>query len=234
MIRNPLSALALLASASAAVADVRLPSVFADHMVLQRGKAVPVWGWAEKGEKVTVSFAGQTKSATAGDDGRFEVKLDALEASAEGRELKVKGANEITVADVLVGEVWVCSGQSNMAWSVSRAKDPALEIAAANYPAIRHFKVGNVTALEPQDDCPGTWNICSPETVGNFTAVGYFFGRELHQILGVPVGLLNTSWAARAQRPVTAQRPRNPRRERRAGADRGGTGAAVARTNGNA
>ena len=177
-----------------ASADVRLPSVFSDHMVLQRGKPVPVWGWAEKGEKVTVSFAGQKKEATAGDDGRWEVRLDALDASGEGRELGVAGTNEVKIADVLVGEVWVCSGQSNMVWTVSRARDPQLEIPAANWPAIRHFKVPSVTASEPQDDCPGEWAVCSPETVPNFSAVAYFFGRQLHSTLGVPIGLLNASW----------------------------------------
>lgn len=181
-------------------ADVKLPAVFTDHLVLQRGKAVAVWGSAEAGEEVSVTFAGQTKKATADKEGAWKVALDKLEASAEPRELKVKGKNEIVLKDVLVGEVWVCSGQSNMQWTVTSSINPEKEVAEANYPTIRLFTVPRVPENEPQKDIkpvqgyPVGWQVCSPQTVGGFSAVGYFFGRELNKTLNVPVGLINTSW----------------------------------------
>ncbi len=184
----------LLTLCAAAQADVRLPSIFAEHMVLQRDKAAPVWGWAEPGEEVAVSFGGQSKSAKAGEDGKWSVTLDPMPASAEPRTLAVKGNNEVAVGDVLVGEVWVCSGQSNMEWTVNGSFDPDIERAAGDYPLIRHFKVPHVTAAEPQAECPGSWAVCTPDSVGNFTAVGYYFGRDLHRVLDVPIGLVNTSW----------------------------------------
>ena len=124
-----------------ASADVRLPAIFSDHAVLLSEAAVPVWGWADAGEKVEVSFAGQTKSATPGADGKWTVKLDALKADAKPQALTVKGKNTLTVKDVLVGEVWLGSGQSNMAMTVNRAKDFEQEQAAANLPQIRMFTV---------------------------------------------------------------------------------------------
>ena len=177
-------------------ADVKLPAVFTDHLVLQRGKAVPVWGTADAGEEVTVTFADQSKKATAGQDGAWKVALDKLEASTEPRELKVKGKNEIALKDVLVGEVWVCSGQSNMQWTVGASVNSEKEIADANYPNIRLFSVPRVPEDEPQKDIkqPQPWQVCSPQTVGAFSAAGYFFGRELHKTLNVPIGLINTSW----------------------------------------
>ena len=185
-------------------ADVKLPAIFDDHLVLQRGKAVAVWGTAEVGEEVTVTFADQTKKATADKDGAWKVALDKLEASAEGRELKVKGKNEITFKDVLVGEVWICSGQSNMGMTVARSLDAEKEIAAANDPQLRMFHVQNTVANEPQKDLEKkrtatantdtAWLEANPKNVGPFTAAGYFFGRELRKQLNVPVGLINTSW----------------------------------------
>ena len=192
--------LALLATT--AHADVKLPAIFTDHLVLQRGKPVAIWGWAEAGEEVEVKFGDQTKKATASKDGNWKVSLDALEASAKPAKLKIKGKNEIVLNDILVGEVWLCSGQSNMGFTVEHAVNGAEEVAAANLPEVRLFSVPLTVADEPSKDVivkdpaknPVGWNVCTPQTVGNFTAVGFFFGRELHKKLNVPIGLINSSW----------------------------------------
>lgn len=174
-------------------ADVKLPALFSDHAVLLSGTAVPVWGWAGKGEKVEVSFAGQTKSATPDANGKWMIKLDALKANAMPQELTVKGKNTLTVKDVLVGEVWLGSGQSNMAFQVLGANDFGKEKAAANLPQVRMFTVKSAPSAKAEPDCVGSWVLCSPETVGNFSAVLYFFGREIHKNLGVPTGLIHSS-----------------------------------------
>lgn len=180
-------------AAHPAAGDVKLPAVFGDHMVLQRGAAVPVWGWAEASEKVTVTLCDQSKSATADNDGKWSVKLGAVEAGGPYT-LKVEGNNKLELSDVLVGEVWLCSGQSNMAMSVRGCNNYEAEQAAAKLPKIRMMTVSRTAAETPQTDCKGTWAVCSPETVGAFSAAAYFFGRELHKQLGVPVGLINSSW----------------------------------------
>ncbi len=184
---------AMFCAATPVCADVKLPAVFGDHMVLQREIPAPVWGWADAGEQVTVTFRGQTKTATAGSDGKWSVKLDAL-AVGEPATLTVAGKNTVELQDVLVGEVWVCSGQSNMQWSVKAGLDPDLEAAAANHPGIRLFQVPMVTAREPQQDVKAAWRECTPGNIPQFTAVGYYFGRQLHEVLGVPVGLIQTAW----------------------------------------
>ena len=193
--KRPLLLLSLLA-AGTVQADVKVPSVLSDHMVLQRGKPIAVWGTADAGEEVSVTFAEQTKKATADKEGSWKVALDKLEASAEPRDLKIKGKNEIVLKDILVGEVWICSGQSNMQWNVTNSVDGAKEVAEANYPNIRLFSVPLVPEDEPKKDIkqPKTWEVCSPKTIGGFTAAGYFFGRELHKTLNVPIGLINSSW----------------------------------------
>ncbi len=183
----------VLAMAATARAEVRLPTLFSNHMVLQAEAEANVWGWANAGEKVTVSLAGQTREATAGDNGRWQVTLDPLPAGGP-HVLSVQGENTIQVEDVLVGEVWLGSGQSNMAMTVSRAADFDQEKAAANLPQIRMFTVERKVADEPQEDCQGQWVIATPETVGNFSATLYFFGRTLHEELKTPVGLINSSW----------------------------------------
>ena len=173
-------------------ADVKLPAILSDHMVLQQDVPCPIWGWADAGEKVTVTLGGQTKTATADANGDWRVALDAMKAGGP-LELTVKGKNAITVSDVLVGEAWLCSGQSNMAMSVGGADNAQQEIAEADYPQIRHFRVARASAKAPAADCKGAWVVCSPKTVKGFTATGYFFGRDLHQHLRVPVGLINAS-----------------------------------------
>lgn len=179
-------------AATTAWADVRLPAVISDHMVLQQDAAVPIWGWADDGEEVTVTISGQSKSAKGAADGKWMVKLDKLTTGGPF-ELLVKGKNTLTIVDVLVGEVWLGSGQSNMAMTVSRSKDFEAEQATANLPNIRMFRESSGTATEPQEGGSGKWEVCSSATVGSFSATAYFFGRELHRSLKVPVGLINSS-----------------------------------------
>jgi len=183
---------ALLSLAPTARADVKLPAIFGNHMVLQRDAVVPVWGTAAPGEEVTVAIAGQTESAKAGADGKWSVKLTKL-AAAGPHTLTVKGKNTVTFSDVLVGEVWLGSGQSNMAMTVNRAKDYEQEQAAAKFPEIRMFTESSAAATTAQTEGKGEWVVCSPETVGRFSATAFFFGREIHRTLTVPVGLINSS-----------------------------------------
>jgi sialate O-acetylesterase len=153
---------------------------------------------------VTIAFAGQSLETTTAMDGRWRAALDPLDASAEPREMTVTCAGRhLTIKNVLVGEVWLASGQSNMELSVAGALDPAKEIAAANYPLIRMFTVGRLPAPAPLDTCEGSWVICSPQTVAGFTAAGYFFARELYQKLGVPIGIIHSSWGGTAAEPWT-------------------------------
>ena len=175
-------------------ADVRMPKLFADHMVLQRNKPLPVWGWAAAGEKITVLFNGQTKTTKAGKDGKWSLQLDATEAGGPYT-LTVKGKNVIAINDVLVGEVWICSGQSNMEWVVRNTTNASAEMKTADYPMIHHFLVAKDVSAKPlQDIKAGAWQVCTPETVGDFTAVGFFFARELYNTLKIPIGLIHTSW----------------------------------------
>lgn len=180
-----------LLAAQAREEAVELPRLFSDNMILQRRVPVPIWGTAKPGATVTVVLGKQTHAATAGADGRWIVKLDPLEAGGP-LELRV---NELTFRNVLVGDVWLCSGQSNMEYGVETAARPKEEIAAARFPKIRLFTVGRAAKEEPQSDVKGKWQECSPETVAKFSAAGYFFGRELHAHLDVPIGLICSSWS---------------------------------------
>lgn len=180
-------------------ADVKLPGAISDHMVLQQQQANPIWGWDAPGTAITVTFAGQTYTATAGADGSWQVKLAAQPANATPQTLTITGTSKREVADVLVGEVWLCSGQSNMEMGVGMVQNGAAEIAAANFPNIRLLKVPKNWRPEAQADQPANWKTCTPETIAQggwngFTAAGYFFGRELHRQLKVPVGLVDCTW----------------------------------------
>jgi sialate O-acetylesterase len=175
-------------------ADVTLAPLFRDHAVLQRDKPVPIWGKAGPGEKVSVSFNRQTQTAVTDDRGRWRVQLAAMPASSVPAKLTVRGKNTLTIQNVLVGEVWLCSGQSNMEWLVKDSLNAGQEIAAADFPQIRHFRVPHVAAVSPQDDCGSTWTVCSPASAGAYSAAAYYFGRELYRRLGVPIGLVNSSW----------------------------------------
>jgi sialate O-acetylesterase len=190
--------LALALGANSATAEVKVPALFTPHMVLQQNQADRVWGWADPGEEVTVAFADQKKTAKADDKGAWSVTLDPLKASAEPRTLTIRGKNTIEIGDVLVGEVWVCSGQSNMQWDVNLANDPDLESLAASFPQIRLISVPQIGTQETRNDFQGAWAVCTPETVRGFSAVGFFFGRQLHQTLGVPVGLIDNAWGGSA------------------------------------
>jgi sialate O-acetylesterase len=184
-------AIAALAIATAQ-AEVKPNPLFSDGAVLQRGQKIPVWGTARDGEKVTVEIQGQKASTTAA-GGKWSVRLDALK-EGEPLTMKITGDNTVTINNLLVGEVWVCSGQSNMEWPFSRAHNAKEEGPKANYPQIRMFTVKKTVSLKPMDEATGAWAVCSPATVNGFSAVGYFFARDLHQKLGVPVGMLHTSW----------------------------------------
>ena len=196
--------LILISFAHNGLADIKLPNVIGSGMVLQRDMAVPVWGWAEAGEEVTVSFADQTKKAKAGNDGKWIVKLDSLKANSEGATLTISGKNKINLDNVLVGEVWICSGQSNMEWAIRQSMNPKEEAAAANYPQIRLFNVpGHTVSPLPKDEGAGQWQVCDPKSANNFSAVGYFFGRRLHKDLKVPVGLIGSNWGGTRIEPWT-------------------------------
>jgi sialate O-acetylesterase len=173
-------------------ADVRLPALFTDHMVLQQMMPVRVWGWADEGETVVVQFR-QARVSTIARKGRWQVRLPRQLAGGPDS-LIVTGRNRIEVADVMVGEVWVCSGQSNMEWPMSRSEDPAQAIAESENPMIRLFTVPKLKAQLPVHDVKASWQLCGPKTVENFSAVAYYFGRELQQARRVPVGLIHTSW----------------------------------------
>ena len=173
--------------------------LFSSHMVLQRGKAVPVWGWTKPRTKIVVEFAGQSTTTQSGADGMWSAKLSPMTADATGRTLKISAADgkafsDVVLDDVLVGDVWICSGQSNMEWPIAASNNAETEIAQGDHPAIRLFTVPKRISLEPQSTVEGSWSRCSPETLPGFSAVGYFFGRELNQELGVPIGLIHTSW----------------------------------------
>lgn len=184
----------LVLSAVAARGDVRLPALFSDHMVLQQGAAVPVWGWADAAERVTVTAGEQKKTAVAGEDGKWRVVLDSMRASSDAIAFAVEGTNRIELADVVVGEVWVASGQSNMEWPLKQAANAAEELAAADNPRLRMFTVKKSTAVEPAADVTGAWEVSSPTTAGRFSAVGYFFARQLVADLKMPVGIIHSSW----------------------------------------
>ena len=171
-------------------AEPRLPALFSDHMVLQRDMVVPVWGQAAAGEKVEVEFAGQKKAVVADAAGRWKLTLDAMAASVEPRVLRV---GSVSFHDVLVGEVWLCSGQSNMSMQVGVSADAEKEVAAAAHPSIRFFTVEANPVMKPVPDVKGEWSACSPQTVRSFSAVAYYFGRKLNEDLKVPVGLIHSS-----------------------------------------
>lgn len=174
-------------------ADPVLPALFSDHMVLQRGREIPVWGWADPGEKITVMLNGESRSTEAASDGRWKLDLAPLEAGGPFV-LTVQGKKTISLKDVMVGEVWVLSGQSNMTFALSGAATAATAIPAANHPEIRLFTVPQKRALQPLQKISGSWKICTPDSARDFTAVGYFFGLKLYESLGVPIGLIHSGW----------------------------------------
>ncbi|GAB3643852.1 sialate O-acetylesterase [Spirosoma arcticum] len=198
------------------LADVQLPKVFGSHMVFQRRKPVPVWGRADAGEKVTVTFANQTKSTRAGKDGNWRVSLDPMEAGGPYQLVVKAKRNAVSFDDVLMGEVWICSGQSNMEWPLKAAANGKAEIKEANYPQIRQLAVSKAMSLTPVGDIEGEWTVCSPATAPDYTAVGYFFAKQLQQELNVPIGLINTSWGGTHSETWTSREALNRDEELRA------------------
>lgn len=175
-------------------AQPKLPKIFSDHMVIQRQKPIHVWGTASKNEKITVTLNGKSASGKADRSGNWLVTLPVMDAGGPYT-LEIRGKSLVQFNDVMLGDIWLCSGQSNMEWPVSASNNAKEEIASANYPMIRHFKVPNTVSLKPLSDLTGgEWQVCSPSTVGNFTAVGYFFARDLLASENVAIGLLNSSW----------------------------------------
>ncbi|MCE5276697.1 MAG: sialate O-acetylesterase [Planctomycetaceae bacterium] len=200
------TALALAVAASVCQAQVRLPHFLSDHMVLQREVPVKIWGWAAPGEKVTVAFAGQTKTVAAGADGAWIVTLDPMTASSDGRTLVVSSAIsnfKSEIRDVLVGEVWIGSGQSNMAWPLKFSDDGRDIPAAGGNKQIRLLRLRSIAAFTPQDDINNVWQECSETSLPNFSAVAYHFADSLQKELKVPVGFIQTSWGGTFIMPWT-------------------------------
>lgn len=198
---RPAVAVLLLLMAPPSLGDVKLPAIFGDHMVLQRDAKVPIWGWADSGEMVTITAGSAKASATAGDEGKWSATIDGLKASDQPINVTITGKNTVTLQDVLVGDVWVCSGQSNMEFQLGGGKygfggalGAAEAIPEADHPTMRLFIVAKRIAFDPQTDCMGSWKVCTPDSAARFSAVGYFFGREIQEDQHVPVGMIGTYW----------------------------------------
>ena len=189
---------------AAAQAEVRLPALFSDNMVVQRGRPIPVWGQAAPGEAVAVTLGTRSARTVADAAGAWRVALRPLQAGGPLDLVVAAGTNTVTATNVLVGEVWICSGQSNMEFPLAAVTNARAEVAAATDPRLRMFTVARRTAAVPQAECEGRWVVCSPATAGGFSAVGYCFARRLQQDLNVPVGMLNTSWSGSPIEPWTS------------------------------
>lgn len=194
---------ALLVFASLGHADVKLPTVFGNHMVVQRDRPLPVWGKADPGEEVKVQFAGGSAEGKADDHGRWKVILPAVKADGKAHKLTVSGKNTVELTDVLIGEVWVGSGQSNMEWPLAATEKAKEAIAAADHPTIRLYHVPKLQTKTPAEDIKASWQVCTPKTIPGFSAVLYYFGLRIQKELGVPVGLINTSWGGSPIEPWT-------------------------------
>ena len=184
-------------------ADLRLPNIFSHHMILQREKPVTVWGWGTAGADVTVEFSGQSKSVPVNGEGRWSLSLDPLLANSVGQSMVIRsGLEERRIDDIVVGDVWLCGGQSNMEWTMRSTRDADMEIPSANYPGIRFLRLPKLARNTIQDDFPvkspssheGNWKRAVATEVENCTGVGYYFAKRLHRRLGVPVGIVDTSW----------------------------------------
>lgn len=191
------TALAVMIAAANAQAALKVPNVFGNHMVVQQKAPIKVWGWTNPGQEVTVSLADKSVSGKANADGRFDVSLPELTAGGP-HQLTIKADETVTFEDVLVGEVWICSGQSNMQWSINASNDPDLEKLTAKNTNIRMINFPQVGTQEPILTHDRQWQVTSPETVGTFSAVGYFFARQIQETTGVPVGMINNAWGGSA------------------------------------
>ncbi|MEI8290091.1 MAG: sialate O-acetylesterase [Verrucomicrobiota bacterium] len=175
-------------------AELKIPAIFGDHMVLQQQQSDPIWGWDTPGTEISVAFSGQHLTTRAGGDGKWVVKFAPLPANATPQSILIQGTSTREIKDVLVGEVWICSGQSNMGFKLADEWNGDLEAAAANFPNIRLINVPALGTQELQADFKAWWQASTPETARKFSAVGFLFGRQIHQILNVPVGLINNAW----------------------------------------
>lgn len=185
---------ALLQVQAGLYAKLRLPALFSDNMVFQRNVPVPVWGWADANEKIEIRFHDQVKTTKADKSGKWMLRLDP-EMAGGPFEMTIKGKSSLVISNILVGEVWICSGQSNMEWSVGQAMNAKQEMARAGNPFIRHIKIGKTISSLPKSDFEnGHWSLCDSSTVADFTAIGYFFARDIYKELKVPIGLINASW----------------------------------------
>ncbi len=188
---------ALLITPAVLFAELKMPGIFKDDMILQRDKSVPVWGWADAGSQITVEFAGQKKTAKADKDGKWMVSLKAMKASAVPQVMTITssiGNQKAEIKNILIGEVWVCSGQSNMGMTVNGCENAKEEIEKSPNTLLRQFAVDHRPSFEPEADCNGKWEIANTNTTGGFTATGYFFAREIQGHLKIPVAIINTSW----------------------------------------
>ena len=199
-----LAAVCLMASP---VSGIELPGMFSGHAVLQRGESVPVWGWGTPSEEVEVRFAGQIKRTTVDEEGWWRLSLSPLDATAEGQVLVVEGSEsgQVIVEDILVGEVWLASGQSNMQWALSATERALQDIPAADHPGIRMFLADLTTSAIPRRRVGGEWNVATPLTAGKFSAVGYYFALKLHRELGVPVGIIRAAWGGKPVESFTSR-----------------------------
>jgi sialate O-acetylesterase len=187
-------------------AELSLPNFFSDHMVLQRERAASIWGKASPGSKVTVEFKGQTETTKADADGRWRVGIETGISDARGATLTVRsGGNTVKIDDVLVGEVWFASGQSNMVFSMNRVPAYKELLTRSDHPHIRMFNAPTVTSVEPQDNIEGEWTLCSPKTAPDYSAVAFFFARKLHDELGVPIGVIKSAWGGKPVETFTSR-----------------------------
>ena len=199
---RPLVLAAAVLTALPAAADVRLPKIFTDNMMLQRDLPVRVWGWADAGEAVTVTLSGQTATSKADAKGQWALELPAIKAG-ENLELTVKGNNSLTLKNVLIGDIWVCSGQSNMEMGLNGCLGFQDDVKAADFPKIRRIKFHLVQSGQAESDAPTAtpWQVCSPQTAAGFTAVGFYFAREIQQKTGIPIGIIDDNWGGTAIEP---------------------------------
>lgn len=195
----------LLTMSSTVLADVKLPAVLDSHMVIQRDRPVRIWGWADADEAVTVTLGTETQKTIADTDGHWLVEIKPQQADGKPRQILVEGNNKIVLSDVLVGEVWIGSGQSNMEWQLKNTNGAADAVATADYPEIRLFHVPKVKSKTPANNVKAKWKVCTPGNVPTFSAVLYYFGKELHEELNVPLGLINSSWGGSPIEPWTIQ-----------------------------
>jgi len=185
--------LVISSACAGAAADIRLPAIIADDMVLQRDQPIVLWGWADAGERVIATIGDDSQSALADTDGRWRLTLPPRPAGGP-LELTLAGANRITLKNILIGDVWLCSGQSNMEWPVEKSANPDEEIRRADHPRLRLFTFPRTPAITPLEACPGQWSVCTPESVARFSATAYYFGRDLQSAVDVPIGLVHSSF----------------------------------------